>query len=331
MLGAMLTDAYARKFSYLRLSITDMCNFSCSYCLPNGYRPGATGSEEPELSLSEIKNLLKGVAAAGFRKIRITGGEPTLRADLFEVITAAAEMPGIETRALSTNGWNLRSIASRLKMAGLTHLNVSIDSLDRERFKTLSGRDSLPLVLAGIEEALGLGFSGVKINAVLHRDSAHAELERFLEYVRSRPISVRFIELMRTKDRGEYRDQNFLSAGALRLLLLSNGWQQVERGLSSGPAHEFHHPSYAGRIGLIAPHSEGFCESCNRLRVTSRGRLKLCLFGEQDHSIRPLLQSSESALHLRSRIEELLAEKPVSHFLAEGRTGGARNFSVMGG
>ncbi|MBU6152795.1 MAG: GTP 3',8-cyclase MoaA [Bdellovibrionales bacterium] len=330
MLGAMLTDAYARKFSYLRLSITEKCNFSCKYCLPEGYKPSAH-APEPELSLSEIRNLLAGISHAGFRKIRITGGEPTLRPDLLQIIEAASETPGIEIRALSTNGWNLRSISKKLKLAGLTHLNVSVDSLDRQRFLKLCGRDSLHLVLAGIEEALALQFAGVKINAVLHRDSAQSELEHFLEYVKSRPLTVRFIELMRTGERGEYRDRHFLSAGGLKLHLLARGWKPLERELSSGPAHEFYHPDFSGRIGLIAPHSDGFCESCNRLRVTSQGKLKLCLFGEKDESIRPFLQSKEVALGLDLRIQQLLVQKPGAHFLSEGRTGGARNFSVMGG
>jgi cyclic pyranopterin phosphate synthase len=330
MLGAMLTDTYARRFSYLRLSITDRCNFSCAYCLPSGYQP-VEAPRDPELSLSEIRNLFTGISALGFKKVRITGGEPTLRPDLPDVISTAAEMPGISIRALSTNGWNLKSIARSLKRAGLTHLNVSVDSLDRERFRSLSGRDSLHLVLSGIEEALGADFAGVKINAVLHRDSAIEELNRFLEFVRRRPISVRFIELMRTRERGGYRDQHYLSAGSLKLELLKQGWVPVQREEQSGPAREYQHPDFLGRIGLIAPHSEGFCDSCNRLRVTSRGLLKLCLFGERDESIRDLLGSSEDALRLGSRMQELLFAKPKSHELQNGRVGQALNFSVMGG
>ncbi len=248
-----------------------------------------------------------------------------------KIVSSASETPGIEIRALSTNGWNLKRIARDLRLAGLTHLNVSVDSLNQERFRALSGRDSLPIVLSGIEEALGLGFQSVKLNAVLHRDTAHSELELFLNYVKSRPVSVRFIELMRTADRGSYRDRNYLSAGELRLHLLKAGWKALDRGLASGPAQEFSHPDFVGKIGLIAPHSEGFCESCNRLRVTSLGRLKLCLFGEHDESLRPYLQSEELALTLSERIQGLLPGKPKSHFLAEGRVGGARNFSVMGG
>jgi cyclic pyranopterin phosphate synthase len=330
MLGAMLTDTYARKFSYLRLSITDRCNFACAYCLPEGYRPPAA-PVEPELTVSEIRNLFFGVAASGFHKVRITGGEPTLRSDLADVVAAASETPGIRIRALSTNGWNLKSIARNLRLAGLTHLNVSVDSLDRERFRTLSGRDSLHLVISGIEEALGLGFSGVKVNAVLHRDSAPEELNRFLDFVKTRPVTVRFIELMRTGERGLYRDRHFLSAGSLKLELMKRGWNPRPRESASGPALEYHHPDFAGGIGLIAPHAEGFCESCNRLRVTSTGRLKLCLFGEKDESIRDLLKSREDASGLGDRIGALLAFKPRSHFLEEGRTGAARNFSVMGG
>jgi len=279
----------------------------------------------------EIENLLEGISHAGFRKLRITGGEPTLRADLIPIIEAASRMPGLETRALSTNGWNLHALARPLRTAGLTHLNVSVDSLDRNRFKSLTGRDSLDRILAGVEEALSLGFQGIKLNAVLHKDTAMTEFEAFLDYVRTRPISVRFIELMRTRDRAEYRDRHFVSAGTLKATLYSQGWKPLTRGQTAGPALEFGHSEFRGRIGLIAPHSDGFCETCNRLRITSRGKLKLCLFGDQDESIRDLLQSRSRALGLGDRIQKLLHKKPPAHELARNEVGGAHNFSVMGG
>ena len=326
----MLADLFSRKFSYLRLSVTEVCNFKCAYCLPEGFQIPAPGLE-PELGAREISNLLHGFALAGFSKVRFTGGEPTIRRDLPELIESAARTRGFQKIALSTNGWNLRRIAGDLKKAGLTHLNVSVDSLDEARFARLSGRDVLGEVLSGVEESLRLGFQAVKLNAVLHRDTVEADWNSFLKYTRKMPVSVRFIELMRTRDRAEYRDQHFSGAGEMQRLLRSGGWKPVPRSPDSGPALEYRHEDHAGTIGLIAPHSEGFCESCNRLRVTSRGGLRLCLFGEEDLPLRAHLGSEKSAEALPGILQEHLRAKPERHFLQEGRTGLMNHFSTVGG
>ena len=323
-------DSYARKFSYLRLSVTDICNFSCSYCLPSGYQKPKPPLED-ELSLHEIKNLLEGFALAGFTKVRFTGGEPTTRTDIAQIIEAATAIGKYQKRALSTNAWNLKSIAPRLKLSGLTHLNISVDSLNSEIFHRLTGRDQLPDVLKGIDQALALDFQGIKINAVLHRETASDELPRFMEFVRVRPISVRFIELMKTRDHSNYAQTHFLSTGEMKLNLLREGWTVMNRMADDGPALEFAHPDFVGRIGIIAPHSEGFCDSCNRLRMTSRGKLRLCLFGEEDYSLRPWLQSAEQIKEIPSRLQALLGLKPESHFLHDGRVGQMNNFSGIGG
>lgn len=326
----MLVDSRARKFSYLRLSLTEACNFSCRYCLPEGYAPRDPGLPS-ELSLAEVRNLLLGFESAGFSKVRFTGGEPTLRKDLTEIIAFAASLPGFKYRALTTNGWNLRREAPAYRLAGLQGLNVSVDSLDADRFRRLTGRDRLNEVLDGIDQALGLGFDSIKLNAVLHREHARDELDLFLNYVKTRPVTVRFIELMKTGKGGAYREAHYLSSGEMRLELLRQGWRPVERPDSGGPALELSHPEFQGRIGLIAPHAEGFCSSCNRLRVSSTGALRLCLFGDGNHDLREFFQSPEKARGLPERLANLLQLKAPSHRLLEGDTGNLGGFSEIGG
>ncbi len=326
----MLVDSRARKFSYLRLSLTEACNFSCRYCLPSGYAPRDPGLPS-ELSESEVRNLLLGFEAAGFSKVRFTGGEPTLRRDLAGIIAFAASLPGFKFRALTTNGWNLKREAATYRLAGLQALNISVDSLDPGRFRMLTGRDRLNEVLDGIDQALSLHFDSIKLNAVLHREHARDELELFLNYVKTRPLTVRFIELMKTGKGGIYRDAHFLSSGEMKLELLRQGWRPIERTVSGGPALELSHPDFQGRIGLIAPHAEGFCSTCNRLRVSSTGALRLCLFGEGNHDLREFLQSPEKALALPERLASLLKLKAPSHRLLEGETGNLGGFSEIGG
>ena len=326
----VLQDSYQRKFTYLRLSITDRCNFKCNYCLPHGYIKPA-GLTEEELSLNELRHLFKGVARAGFKKIRLTGGEPTTRSDLLQIMEAAAELNSFSKIGLSTNGWNLKKQAGLFKLSGVTHLNVSVDSLDPDRFHRLTGKNQLIEILEGIDLSLQQNFSSVKINAVLHRENFMEELARFQSWIKDRPVSVRFIELMKTGDRAQYYQDHFISSGKLKQHLLSEGWTIVARQNEDGPAVEFKHPNSQGRIGIIAPYSQDFCATCNRLRVTSRGKLRLCLFGDSDYSIRPWLQSEALAEQLPVQLQKLLEHKTAGHRLHEGKTGNVTNFSMMGG
>ncbi len=325
----MLRDTFGRRFGYLRLSITDACNFKCTYCLPGGYQK-PVDAESP-LSLPEITRLARAFAGLGMTKLRLTGGEPTLRRDLLSIIDSLAGIEGIETLALSTNGYRLRELAPELRLAGVGALNVSIDSLDEARFATLTGGWELAPILDGLERALSLRFGSIKINAVLMRKTAAREVERFLEYIRARPISVRFIELMPTRSTSELFASEHIRSDFLARRLIEEGWKQTPRGPVDGPALEFTNPRYAGRIGLISPYSDHFCESCNRLRVTSQGALRLCLFAEGNHSLRPLLQADGQIAELQHQIQELVSRKEVSHYLPAGRTGDNHTFSAIGG
>ncbi len=323
-----LEDRFGRRFPYLRLSVTDLCNFRCAYCLPNGM---GKLDGEPPLSVPEVRRLVRAFAELGVHKVRLTGGEPTLRADFVELAEAVAGTEGIETVAMTTNGHRLASRAQAFFDAGIRRINVSVDSLDPATFRRLTGHDRLEEVLLGIDRALEVGFDEVKLNAVLLRGIEPDGLPAFLELVRERPISLRFIELMQTRDNADYFRSHHRPASEIRDRLLALGWRLGARRADAGPAQVFSHPDHAGTVGLIAPYEPGFCDTCNRLRVTSRGELHLCLFGENGHDLRPLLASDAQRGALEERIEGALSLKRAGHFLQQGDPGIRGHFAVIGG
>ncbi len=322
-----LLDPAGRRMEYLRLSITDACNFRCVYCLPQGW--AGPSNTQDVLTPDEVETLVRGLVPLGLTKVRLTGGEPTVRKDLLELVERVAGVPGIGMVALSTNGWNLARQAQALRAAGLQRVNVSVDSLDRQTFAAITGRDLLQLVLDGVDAALDAGLQ-VKVNSVLLREFSHATLETMLDYVRARPVTVRVIELMRTGDNGPFFLQQHVPLDALLGELLALGFVPRPRQRGDGPAQEFVHPQWRGGLGLIAPYRKDFCQSCNRLRVTSRGELRLCLFGDGNAPLRDLLQPGRQT-QLAARVVSLLAGKPPSHHLQEERTGNACNLAQMGG
>ncbi|MEO1965327.1 MULTISPECIES: GTP 3',8-cyclase MoaA [Hyphomonas] len=326
--GAAVADNFGRRFRYLRLSVTEVCNFRCTYCLPDGYRKsGPMDFLAPE----EVERLVRVFAQLGIRKVRLTGGEPTVRKDLAQLIACVSAQTGIDKVALTTNGWNLSRHVDEWVDAGLTNLNVSMDALDREAFHRITGHDRLNDVLSGLERAQALPLNAVKVNAVLLRDGLDEDFSSWTGFVRERAISVRFIELMRTGDNKAFFDAQHVSGQVLRRWLEANGWTPADRGADDGPAVEFSHPDYVGRIGLIAPYAPGFCDGCNRLRVTARGQLRLCLFGQGGRPLRDLLCSDDQSGLLKDRILDALAFKPAAHGLHNSDPGDIRNLAQMGG
>jgi cyclic pyranopterin phosphate synthase len=323
----MLQDSFKRRFSYLRLSLTESCNFRCNYCLPNG---SACDNKAAELTLTEIKHLVKGFTLAGTSKIRLTGGEPSLRRDLCNIIETVRGTPGITQVAITTNGYRLNKDIDRWLDAGLTALNVSVDSLDADTFHLVTGQDRLPDILAGIDRALALGLAKVKINTVLLRQYNGNSLSRFLDFVRDKPISLRFIELMQTGDNGQFFAAQHLSGRHIINQLTAAGWQLLPRLYNAGPALEYAHPDYLGTIGLIMPYSDHFCDDCNRLRVSSTGQLFLCLFAEQHQNLRHLLAQDQPDA-LVDFLQAQLQFKPLSHQLANAQTGQTRQLAMIGG
>jgi cyclic pyranopterin phosphate synthase len=322
-----LVDSFGRTFSYLRLSVEDACDYRCRYCLPGGYKKEEA---EPALSVAEIRRLTAAFAEMGFWKVRLTGGEPTLRRDLVEIAETVASTPGVRRVALSTNGARLSELADGLARAGVSAVNVSVDSLDPERFREITGHDHLPRILEGIDRALDLGLT-VKLNAVLMKGLNDGEFARFVEYSRERPLAVRFIELMPTADNMDFFAARHLKAESLAAWLGENGWTEAPRADGDGPARRFVKAGHAGSVGLIAPYAKDFCGTCNRLRVTGRGRLRMCLFAEGEHSLRPLLQRDDQRAELQETVRALLGRKDVSHYLPEGKLGDTRHFAAIGG
>lgn len=324
-----LIDAFGRRFPYLRLSVLDACNFRCSYCLPNGYR--AKEGRSRYLEHDEIQRLISAFASLGMRKLRISGGEPSLRRDLPAIIGAASSVTGVESVALTTNGGTLHRHLDRWLDNGLTGLNVSVDALCAERFERITGHAGLPDLLAGLDRALRSALASVKINAVLLRDLNDDQLPAWLDYLRERDITVRFIELMQTGDNLDYFQRHHYRADVLERDLIEQGWTLLERAADAGPAREYQHPQYRGRIGVIAPYSKDFCAGCNRLRVTATGDLRLCLFGDAGIPLRPLLQDDAQQDELRAMLVRQLGLKQASHGLHLGNTGLIQNFASIGG
>jgi GTP 3',8-cyclase len=326
-MGTGLEDRFGRRFGYLRLSVTDVCNFRCTYCLPQGYQRGPNDF----LSRTEIRRLVRGFAELGIRKLRITGGEPLVRHDILYIVSEAAATPGIERLAMSTNAYRLATVAEELRRRGLQALNISLDSLDPATFEGVTGTHTHAQVMAGIDAALAAGFDAVKINAVLLAGVNDGQLPDFMEFVRTRPVSVRFIELMRTTANEAFFAQRHRRGAVLGDQLRAAGWSAMTRGALDGPATEYAHPDYLGRIGLIEPYAAGFCDTCNRLRVTARGGLRLCLFGEGAFDLRPYLQSDRDREALKRSVVSALFEKGPSHLLLEGNPGDTPHLAMTGG
>lgn len=323
----MLTDNYGRRFSYLRLSITDVCNFSCTYCLPDGYQ-----CDQPRdfLSLCEIKRLTKAFAELGTEKIRITGGEPALRKDLPKIIQICKETPGIKKVAITSNGFKLPEHLPQWLDAGIDAINISIDSLDPRQFHAITGHDKLKTILKGIDMGLADGRASIKVNTVLMREHSGKDIQSYLNWIKDTPITLRFIELMQTGDNKAFFDAQHVQGSRIKQNLILDGWLPVIQNKSAGPAQEFYHPDYQGKVGLIMPYSKDFCNSCNRLRMSSSGKLHLCLFGDEGLSLREQLQSDDIA-PLQKKIVSLLGDKKATHFLHEKLTGATKHLAMLGG
>lgn len=323
-----LIDNFNRKFEYLRLSITDVCNFKCNYCLPDGYQ---RTHEKQFLSKQEITNLVNAFAELGTKKVRITGGEPSLRQDFPQIIATISSTPGIQKVATTTNGYKLSSNAQAWFDAGLDAINVSVDSLDAKTFHLITGKNIFQKVMRGVNDSVKAGFKQVKINSVLMKGLNDTDIDLYINWIKDQPIQLRFIELMQTEENTEFFNKHHLSGEGIKQNLLENGWAQKVPLSHDGPAQIFCHADYLGEIGLIMPYSQDFCKSCNRLRVSSVGRLHLCLFGEEGVDLRDLLGSSADKERLKQRILGSLQNKKVSHYLAVGESGGTPHLASIGG
>ena len=328
----ILKDSFGRKFPYIRLSISDVCNFKCGYCLPNGYQVDKNDRTK-FLHLNEIKRLAKCFSELGVKKIRVTGGEPTVRKDFFDIIKVLKFESGIQNVSITTNGYKLDKKAEQLVNSGLTGINISIDSLDREIFKDITGHDRLPEILHGIENLQNIGFVNIKINAVLLNgiNSSIKDFNNWARYIEKNKVDFRYIELMRTGDNLDYFNKYHVSSKIFKEYLKENKWIYQTFGKDAGPSVNYINPKYKGKFGIIAPYSKDFCKSCNRLRITSRGDLRLCLFGNTGINLRHLLQKDDQLNELKDLIMKQMQFKKESHYLELGDTGSTTNLSKTGG
>lgn len=322
-----LQDRFARRFTYLRLSLTESCNFRCDYCLPDG--PDCS-SRKHEITLPEIRRLVTAFAQLGTTKIRLTGGEPCLRKDLTDIIATCKSVPGIEKVAMTTNGYRMKRDLPAWRDAGLDAINVSVDSLDPSTFHLVTGQNKLPDIIEGIDEAVAMDFATVKVNTVLLKQYNGGELPEFLKFIKDRNVALRFIELMRTTDNADYYKRHHISGDSIKQTLLADGWSLTSQPNNAGPAQEFAHPDYRGKMGLIMPYSKDFCDDCNRLRVSSLGQLFLCLFTEQHRDIRRYLQSDDPEPLIHALRENILL-KEATHGLHENNSGATRHLAMIGG
>ncbi|AQS40564.1 cyclic pyranopterin monophosphate synthase subunit MoaA [Shewanella psychrophila] len=325
---SQLQDKFGRRFHYLRMSVTDVCNFKCTYCLPDGYRPDGRAQF---LGLNEIENLIGAFSEVGTQKIRITGGEPTMRKDFTDIIRVVADNDKIKTIATTTNGYRLEKNAKEWYDAGLRRINVSIDSLDPRMFYQITGQNKFDEVMRGVDAALEAGFERVKINAVLLKGLNDKDLPRFLHWIKNTPIDLRFIELMETGLGHDYFKAHHLAGSDIRAKLVEDGWSLDTPAADDGPAQNFSRDDHKGRIGLIMPYDKHFCASCNRLRVSAKGKLHLCLFTENGVDLRDLLQHQDQRTELVERLHGQLAAKKETHFLHDGITGVTQHLASIGG
>ena len=332
-----LIDAFMRRITYLRLSVTDRCDLRCSYCMPERmtFLP-----KKEVLSLEELYDLATGFIARGVTKIRITGGEPLVRRDIIDLFTALGRRlgpkghGGLAELTLTTNGTQLGEHAEALAKAGVRRINVSLDTLDRAKFAELTRRDMLPQVLEGIAAAKAAGLK-VKLNAVALKGVNEAELPDLIAWGHAQGHDVTLIEVMPLGDVEEERLDQYLPLGGVRAGLAER-WTLTESDYKTGgPSTYVDVAETGGRLGFITPHTNNFCAGCNRLRVTATGQLFPCLGGGEQVDLRAALRSDDPQAGLAAAIGEALRIKPEKHnFRMDARGAGpalARHMSMTGG
>ncbi len=312
----MLKDSFGRRITYLRVSVTDRCNLRCLYCSSKdrfSWLP-----PEEILTYEELLRVVKIGLKLGIRKIRLTGGEPLLRRGFVKFVAELSRFEGLEDLALTTNGVLLAEMASALKKAGLRRVNISLDTLRPERFKRLCGRPYLEKVLQGIDTALKVGLHPVKINTVVMRGQNDDELEELARLTLEYPLEVRFIEFMPVGEGAAWEKDAFLPAEEIKKRLLTLGKLNPSPSFGAGPAKTYAFVGAKGKIGFITAMSEHFCDRCNRLRLTPEGKLRPCLFSDEELDLKPLLRSGADDAALSRAFLKALHFKPASRLATRG-------------
>ncbi len=346
-----LIDSHGRTLRDLRISLTDRCNFRCMYCLPeteaaqNFYRGHWAHLPNPApivpqwvarsllISFEEIARVVRVAIGLGIQKIRLTGGEPLLRHGLEEFVARIAKIPGLEDLAMTTNGFLFPQKARTLREAGLHRISFSLDSLDRDNFKKITGRDGLGEVLESIRLAQELGFHPVKVNAVVIRNINDHELGSLVEFAREKNLSFRFIEFM-PLDSARAWQKEMVVTGAEILNRIRERFELVPVAPEnpSATAKRWAFADGRGEIGVIAPVSEPFCGQCNRIRLTADGKIRTCLFSVAEHDLRSLLRNGASDDEIANWLRGVVWQKEARHHIGEPEfVSPPRSMSCIGG
>ena len=317
-----MIDSYGREITYMRVSVTELCNFRCRYCMPED--GVCKKSHEEMLTEDEMIQAIEAAASLGIRKLRITGGEPLIKKNIVSICRRAAAVPGIREVCITTNGTLLPELAKPLREAGVKRLNISLDTLDPEKFRYISRVGELEQALAGIRAALDAGFEKVKLNAVLIGGFNDDEIPALAELSRRYPLDVRFIELMPMYDSGDFGPEAFIPYK----VVLEKLPELVEEAPDGGVAKLYRLPGAQGSIGLISPISAHFCSECNRIRLTADGKIKPCLHSGDEYSLK--------GKDFDGMVEELrcaILHKPSWHGAldASNRSRAGRNMNQIGG
>lgn len=324
----MLTDPFGRAIDYVRLSVTDQCDLRCSYCLPKGFKD----FQEPDewLSFDEVERVIRVFSELGTRRIRLTGGEPLVRKNFDQLASRLAGLPGIDDLSLSTNATRLEKLATPLKKAGISRINVSLDTLQAERYKDITG-GKLDKTLKGLMAAKQAGFHPIKINMVLMKEVNDDEVEDMVEFCIEHDFTLRFIETMPMGDTGRDASQQYVN-----LLDIQNRLAERYALIDSvmhgaGPARYVRIAGTDLRIGFITPMSQHFCETCNRVRLSADGTLYMCLGQDHKYELRPLLRAGISDEELKQHIIKAIGLKPEKHEFREKPQQVIRFMSMTGG
>lgn len=306
----MLSDRFGRSIDYLRVSVTDRCDLRCTYCMPKDFK----GYEDPPdwLTFAEIERVVAAFARMGTSRVRLTGGEPLTRRNLPQLASRLSSLPGIRDLSLSTNGTRLARHAEALKAAGVTRVNVSLDTLDRDCMANITGRDCLPVVLQGLQAAKAAGLAPIKINMVAMRGVNDAEIDAMAAFCIEQQFMLRLIEVMPMGETGQ--NTSYLNLAPVQARLAEKFQlkpQALE--LGGGPARYWSTADGTASIGYITPLSQHFCATCNRVRLSVDGTLYLCLGQEQQYPLRPLLRGGATDAELELAIREAIELKPQEH------------------
>jgi len=324
-----LSDSFQRPINYLRISVTDRCNLRCIYCMPS--EGVALAPHSQILSYEEIKNVATAATELGISKIRLTGGEPLIRLGIVGLVKMLADIKGIDDLSLTTNAILLEQYAAELKEAGLKRVNISLDTLDKEKFEKITRIGTLEQTLAGIRAAHKAGLEPVKINVVAMHGINDDEIADFAKITRERSWHVRFIELMPFEG-NKAASQWFMPRPEIEQLVRATGdLEPVFDQTGHGPAKYFRFQNAKGTVGFISSVTEHICMSCNRLRLTADGRLRPCLLSDNEIDMRVPLRNGASNDELKKLIEQAVANKPKGHELSSGSKPEKRNMAQIGG